>query len=129
MPADDKDRSGDKYQIGKQVLTQDDLVKVITVKGEAFKVKFPTPLDQERIERDIAFRLGGNPLDSIPASAYNTIRMCVTLDYIIIEHPEWWKSAGECYDEDLLNQLWEKYLNERDAFRRSLRENKFKRGS
>ena len=115
-----------KYQIGQQILTQADIEKILTVKGETFTIKFPTPLQQEQIEREVAIRLGGNPLDSFPQVTYNLIRMNVTLDNIIIKAPDWWKGAGECFDEDLVTKLWEEYLKEKDAFRGSLRQGKFK---
>ena len=118
-----------KYQIGKQILKEDDINKVITVKGETFKIKFPTPIEQAKIEREIALRIGAVPLDSIPAESYNVIRMCTTLDFVIQESPDWWEIAGDCYDEDLLSKLWEKYLDLREKFRRSIREGKFKRNS
>ena len=118
-----------KYQIGKQILTQNDVHKVINVKGEAFKVKFPTPIEQNGIEREVALRLGGLSLDSIPQAAYNQIRMCVTLDIVLTDKPDWWDSAGDCYDEELVADLWEKYIEAKEAFRRSIREGRFKRDS
>lgn len=126
---EEKELKEETYRVGKQILNQDDVRRVIKVKDEVFRIKFPTPIEQERIERDIALRLGGNPLDSIPASSYNAIRMCVTLDHIIEDSPEWWKTSGECYDEEILAKLWDEYLIERDKFRRLLRESKFKRNS
>ena len=55
-----------EYRIGQQVLIEDDIHEVIKVGKEAsvFKVKFPNPVEQERIERQIALKLGGTPLDS-----------------------------------------------------------------
>jgi len=116
-----------EHIIGKQVLHTDDIRKKITVKGEAFAVKFPNPIEQEKIEREIALRLGGSPLDSFPQIVYNSIRKCVTLDNILVDTPDWWTTAGECYDESITDELWEKYLEERDNFRRCLREGKFKK--
>lgn len=118
-----------RYEIGKQILSQDDVTRVITVKEQTFKIKFPTPLEQMRIEREISLKLGGAPLDSVPQVSYNVIRMCTTLDFVIVEHPDWWETAGDCYDEDLLSKLWDKYLEELNKFRRSIREGKFKRNS
>jgi hypothetical protein len=116
-----------EYQIGQQILTQEDINKKITVDGEAFMIKLPSPSEQERIEREIALRLGGSPLESYPQTMYNNIRMNVTLDSVITDAPEWWKGTGECYNEDLLTKIWEQYLKLREDFRRSLRQGKFKR--
>ena len=115
-------------KVGQQVLNQDDINKVITVGKESFKIKLPTPFIQQTIEREIAMRLG-SPVDSFPINAYNMIRMCVTLDAVLIDTPDWWTTAGECYDDGMLNDLWDKYLEEKETFRRSLREGKVKRPS
>jgi len=119
----------EKVRIGKQILSEDDLSKTVTIKGESFTFKFPNPKQQMMIERDVALKLGGVPLDSVPQIAYNMLRMCTTLDYVLVKKPEWWETAAECYDEDMLNELWERYLKEKDSFRGSIREGRFTKDS
>ena len=121
--------SEDIIKIGKQILHGDDIKHIITVKGESFTVKFPTPYEQMKIERDIALAVGGVPLDTLPQAAYNMTRMVVTLDAVIEKAPDWWESAGKVYDEDLLIKLWDEYIKAKEDFRSRLQQGKFQKDS
>jgi hypothetical protein len=121
------------YNLGRQILKENDIQKTLVV-GEykdTFKVHFPNPLEQEAIERDVAMRMGGVPLDAYPQTAYNALRMNVTLDRVVLEKPEWWQytNFAECYDEELVSALWEAYLEARESFRGSIRKCRFSKPS
>lgn len=111
-------------RLGKQILSQEDISKKIIVGGEEWKVRIPTPLAKREIERLIARKVGV-PLEQMSQDAYLRIRATTFLDGVIIAHPDWWPSAEECFDEDLVMNLFNEFIKFENEFRGKLKRSGF----
>ena len=93
-----------------------------------FKFELPTPIIRRQIEQFIARKIGV-PLDTIDKEAVALIRICTYLDHILIEKPDWWTSAEECHDEELLFNIYSAFIEFETEFREALKRGKFKDNS
>ena len=116
--------SDEDIKIGNKILKGSDLTHTIKLSNygadAVWVAKIPNNIDQEAIERDIAIRLGGSNLESFPVAGYNIIRRNVTLQHVLTDSPSWF-DINNSYDEDLMELVWNKYLDFRENFRKSLK--------
>lgn len=125
------DEKKSAYQIGKQVLTEDDLKFPVEYKGEVFTLRYPNPLQRSIIEAEIVRRLGGVPREACSLEAITTVTACAYIDNLVVptESPAWFTSAWTCYDEELIGTLYAGYLDFRDKIQKKIRAGGFERGS
>ncbi len=119
------------YQIGKQVLTEDDLKFPVEYKGEVFTLWYPNPQQRSIIETEITRRLGGVPREACSMEMVGLTTACAYVDNLMVpnESPTWFTSAWTCYDEELIATLYAGYLTFRDKIQTKIRDGEFERGS
>ena len=117
-------------QIGKNVLTEDDLLIQIPYEDDLFVLKYPTPLVRSQIEVEIARRLGGFSRNTFSSDHVIMTEALVTLDtiYVVDKCPKWF-TPWTCIDDHLIMVLFNGYLSFRDEFREKLRTGKYRRGN
>ena len=118
-------------QIGRNILTEDDLKFTVTYEGEVFTLRYPTPFEVSQIEADIVRRLGGYPRSSFAQEHLAMIEATAYANELVIrdESPAWFKSAWTCYDPDCIKELFRGYLAFSGEFQDRLRNNGFENGS
>jgi len=102
---------------------EEDLIVTKRFKKEIFKIKLPNP----KMKMEIAKRIGYHfncPLDSIPINDVFTARVLITLDTILEEYPDWWRGAIECYDQNLIFDIYNWYIEEEKKLSEKLKKNK-----
>lgn len=104
-----------------------DIKKDLTItkdfKNGVFVIELPNP----RKKQDIARRIGYHfncPLENIPANDIFTARVLITLDMILKKWPDWWKGSTECYDQALIFDLYNWYIDEENNLNEKLKKNK-----
>jgi hypothetical protein len=110
-------------KLGKSILRESDLEVSVTYRGEVFTLRLPNPSQMAQIETEIARRLGGYPRDSFSVDHLTRIRMMVTIDLTLVaeKSPNWFSSAGQCYDEELLAKLYSEFIDSREQFLQRLK--------
>ncbi len=118
------------YQIGKQILTEDDLMIPVEYKGEVFTLRYPTPSQRAAIELEVARRLGGMDRGAYSVEQITLVTVCTYVDNLIVsdKSPAWFVSAWTCMDEELTATLYAGYLSFRDGIQQKLREDGYARG-
>ena len=114
-------------KLGRNVLMEHDLRFNIEHNGEVFVMKFPDPIVENQIETEIARRLGGYPRESFTENHLTKLRMIVTIDFLMVDSPTWFTSAGRCYDEQLIAKLFTEYVTFRESFQKKLYDGSFER--
>jgi hypothetical protein len=104
-------------------ITEQQREKTITIKDDKFTIRLPLPLDKVRLITQIARATGGLDINSIPAAEYDYIRIIVTLNFVIVSFPDWWDGADKCMDTDLLNELYNFYIESEEEFLKNLKKN------
>lgn len=119
------------YQLGKQVLTEQDIRIPIEYKGEIFTLQYPNPYQRTLIESEIARHLGGVARENYPLDHVTTVCACAYINSIIVqdESPKWFTSAWTCLDEELIGTLYGGYLRFRDELQGKIKKDGFARGS
>ncbi len=124
----DKDKDDEKaLKIGKQILHEDDMEFTVTYKNEVFTLRLPDPLMKAQIESEIARRLGGSPRNSFPEDHLIMLEATTYVNNLVIpeKSPDWFKSAWNCMDDNLIGTLYQEYLTFRKTFRERLQGDKF----
>ena len=114
-----KERKKDlKRIIHSAIGAEDPTVTVDTTIGQ-FVLQLATPRQNINIINRVSKELGGvnASLFSISTADYEYTRMIITLDTVIIEAPSEWKSAYDCYHEDVLKKLYSEYQELEASFR------------
>lgn len=127
MPYVNGNEKDKTIQLGKNVLHQDDLKISVEYNGEVFTLRYPSPIQRAGIENEIARRLGGLPRESYDIDSLTLIIMSAYVEnlYIPDECPDWFKGAWNCYDDELIANLYTGYLRFRDEFRNRVKQGKF----
>jgi hypothetical protein len=120
-----------EHRIGKQVLTEDDLKIEVPYKDELFVMKYPTPWEKAQIERVIAGHLNGMPRASFPEGELFRIQAMCYVDGLMIPDlcPDWFVNPWQCYDEQLVLELFSGYLSFRDEFVKNVNNGRYRKGS
>ena len=95
------------------IINGDRLSTDVTTRRGKFTLAFPLPKDLRRIEVTVASRLEGQPSSTFSDDTIQKIRVYATLDAVIVDAPEWWDgldSAEDCPDDDLIVELYRRYL-------------------
>ena len=122
-----KDENDEKIRIADHVIGVREIHGVFQEGPHKFKFRFPTPAERAKIETQISRLIGGVPVESYNANEYATVRMTTYLDNVLVETPEWWTGAANCFDEQLTYRVWSKFVKDMENFRGRLREGKFPR--
>ena len=123
------DERKSSYQIGKQVLTEDDLKFPVEYKGDVFILRYPNPLQRSLIESEITRRLGGVPREACSIEMISLTTACAYIDNLVVsaDSPSWFTSAWTCYDEEMIGTLYAGYLDFRDKIQKKIRAGGFER--
>jgi hypothetical protein len=118
-----EDRNEEVLKIGKQVLREHDLEFTVAYKGEVYYLKYPAPFEKGIIEARIAERLGGYPRSSYPLEHLALVEATAYVDELVNREksPSHFKSAWTCYDETLIQKLYEGYLHFRNDLQEKIR--------
>ena len=104
-----------KYK-GGVTITEEDRQFVTTIDSDKFTIQIPTQFEKTVITNAVSRLIGGVNIESIELREYERIKMVATLCKVVKFAPDWWTSADECPDEDLLWKLWRFYLEANDSF-------------
>jgi len=107
----------------------DEVTSVINTPIGDFTLKLLTPRQKIKVAKDVSQYLGGvnASMFAISDTDYKYTQMIATLQEAIIEHPKNF-TVSECYDDHLLSELYDEYLELETVFRSSLSK-KFHRDS
>jgi len=89
------------------------VTETVETRYGTFVITLPLPKDIRDIEITVAARLGGQPVAAFTAETLANFRCYATLDAVVSDAPEWWKkleSAEDCPDDDLVLELYRRYL-------------------
>ena len=95
------------------IISGERLTETVKTRRGEFTLAFPLPKDLRRIEVTVASKLEGQPSATFPEDTIQKIRVYATLDAVIIDAPEWWDgldTAEDCPDDDLIVELYRRYL-------------------
>ena len=95
------------------IISGERLTETVKTRRGEFTLAFPLPKDLRRIEVTVASRLDGQPSSTFSADTIQNIRAYATLDTVVVDAPEWWDkldSAEDCPDDDLIIDLYRRYL-------------------
>jgi hypothetical protein len=117
-------------QIGKNILTEDDLLIQVPYEDEVFVLKYPNPMQKGAIEVEVVRRLGGFQRTSFSNDHLIMTQAVVTVEalYVPEKCPKWF-IPWQCIDERLILALYNGYLSFRDEFGERLRTGKYRRGN
>lgn len=129
----EEEKKGDKKKNVLEILLSGERVtETIETKRGTFTIVLPLPKDIRRTEVIIANRLGGQPASSFTSVTLANIRAYATLDVVVVEAPEWWQkleSAEDCPDDDLILNLYRRYLLFYNKTQRGISKSRFRDGS
>ena len=117
-----------KFKIGQQLLGVEDVRGQYKKGSDIWKYEIPTPFLKREIEKIISQKIGV-PLENFDKQTYALTKACTYVDNVCIETPDWWESAEECRDEELIFAIFYSFMDFENKFRGSLKRNKFKRNS
>lgn len=86
-----------------------------------FKVKMPTAAQQIRIMADVKSYVGDASDDEISQGFSEAL---VTLGEVVIEKPEDFPSFEDCYDTELILDIWNWYLECQNSFYEAVKKKK-----
>jgi len=118
----------EEIKFGALTVTEKDREQTKSINGENFTVRVPLPSEKARIIAQTARALGGQNINSFPDDDYNYIKKIITLNNVIVDHPKWWEGAEYCLDPNLLDQLWQLYLESELKLQDFLKKNNRKQG-
>ena len=84
-------------------------------------LRIPTPEEKNSIEIAVARRLGGMPRDSFPQNHVVDTTVRVTLDTIIDDCSDPDFKVWDCYDSELLYEVYNQYREFSDSFMKRLK--------
>lgn len=117
-----------KKDILESILDGDRITETVKTKRGDFVIAYPLPHDLRLIDVEVAKRLEGQPQDSFSRAQVTSFRCYATLDYIIVENPEWWdklNSSEDCPDDELVTSLYRRYLRFYEKIQRKVGASKF----
>lgn len=118
-----------KKDLLEMILSGERHTKTVNTKRGKFTFVLPFPKDIRDIEIEIGNRLGGLPISSFTPEVIANIRCYVTLDRVIVEAPDWWnnlESAEDCPDDELIVDLYRRYLQFYREVQTSISNSKFR---
>lgn len=119
------ENNADNIKLADQILQPKDLKGTyVDPKRGTFTYQLPTPRQRTFIEQNIATTVGA-PIEQFNNAEYISIRKRVYVDSILTSSPDWWVSADDCMDEDLVDKIFTSFWKDYEAFRGKLREGKF----
>lgn len=109
------------------LLHNKDVTRSIETKRGTFKVKYPTPADNARINRLVAQHKQGLPVHSYDENVQFDHLVWATLDVIVIERPDWardFESFQSCPDNKLVADLFSRSFQFREDIRAAIDESR-----
>jgi hypothetical protein len=107
----------------KLTITEADREFSTTIEEDQFTIKIPLPLERSQIIARIARATGGLPVSSMTPEDYEYMKMIITLNQVIVKHPDYWEGADACPDDGLLWKLYQHYLDSELKFQENLKKN------
>lgn len=114
----------EKFRIGKEILTEADCQFDIVIDGDTFVMKAPQPKDFSAINARTTYYMGGAEMASISSEAYIHAVASAHLYVLLIKYPDWWKGVDECYDIDLIVEIYSVFTEKHKAFKERLKKNR-----
>lgn len=111
------------------ILSGESIKKEVKTKRGKFTFALPLPRNIREIEVEVASRLGGLPSSSFSMSTIGNFRCYATLDRVITDAPDWWnemETSEECPDDDLVTELYRRYLQFYTNSQKSISQSKFR---
>lgn len=96
--------------------------KTFGSKGK-FTLELPNNFQKLEIERKVTQYFETNTVN-IPERSYAMAMAMTTLETILTKCPEWWPGALICYDQKLIIDLFNWYLEEESKLNKKLKKNK-----
>ena len=114
----------EKFRIGKEILTETDCQFEIVVDGDTFVMKVPQPKNFAAINARTVYYTGGAEMASITADSYIKAVASATIFVLLLKAPDWWKGVDECYDVDLIVEIYSIFTEKYEAFKERLKKNR-----
>ena len=111
------------------IISEEDREFSTKIGEDEFTIRIPLPYERTHIIGQIARTFPGVDRKQISNEDYLYAQMLVTLNYVVIDSPDWWKGAGKCPDQDLLVELWTFYNSSETEFQKKLKKNKLPRAT
>lgn len=119
---------GEEFVIRDMRFKEEQRLKAVTVRDDAFIILALFPKDYSEIARAEAFRRNGLPANAFDSqNIYRTRRDC-TISHAVSEGPDWWKGVDKCPEDELLDDLYNEIMSWTEEFQESLKKNKLNKG-
>jgi len=112
-----------EIRVGEFLLGKQDLLKTVTTPRGAFEMRILDPQKKRQVIAETAQSLS-SPLSNVPIGDYLFTAACCTLQNVLVGWPEWWEGVDRCFDEELILELYDRYREFENEFRRRLRESR-----
>lgn len=128
-PKPEEEQEADEVQndILWALLHDKDVTREIETKRGTFRVKYPTPADNARINYLVAQHKQGLPVHSYDENVQFDHLVWATLDVIVIDRPEWareFDSFQSCPDNKLVADLFSRSFQFREDVRAAIDESR-----
>jgi len=106
-----------------------DREKTIKYENYTFTIKALFPKDYREISRRVALEQNGLPINSFSIEDRYKFQRDITIDYALVNYPDWWDGSSNCPSEDLLNFLYNEIQEWTNEFQESLKKNRLNKRS
>ncbi len=113
------------------ILNGEVIKKTFTTKRGKFTLALPLPRDIREIEVEVASRMQGLPASAFQLDSVANFRAYATLDRVVVEAPQWWEdleSSEDCPDDELITDLYRRYLRFYKETQREISNSKYRGG-
>lgn len=115
-----------EVRVGSLVVTEDDRTYQKTFDGRGdFILMVPLPFEEIYIQGTLSRILSGGSVEALTLAQREYQEMVVTLNTVIRKGPAGWRTADQCPDRYLLQDLWSWYQDCLADFDEKLKKNQF----
>ncbi len=113
-----------EYSVRNMLFLEDDRKKAIKIGTDTFIIKAIFPEDEVVIARKTSILQNGLPANSFHEASLVLFDKIATVDQMVATKPGWFKSAMECPDRALVDELYNNIHEWSNEFQDSLKKNK-----
>lgn len=115
----------EKIKIGREILNESECKFEIHVNNEdVFIMRAPQIRDMAMINARRNYYLGGAEFTQVHPDIFRACTAYAYVSVLLVQFPEWWEGVDDCYDSDLIVDIYNDFDKKYEKFKERIKKNK-----